>query len=206
MALCRARVRDPGQPPGPIGHREAWIRGRDRWSDPAYAWPSRGCILRPAGRGEPRCPAAVRSARADHAPVHAGAPSASGRVKSTQSMTWPSQQTRAGSPRAADDHGIQVTSHSGHVIRLPIPAAPRFPQFQHCLGSTCWWPPLMALPLLTLIPHVTRIRAAPLAAAPGTDPPARRRYRRHGARPLHDDRVHGAPLTPYLKGGANSKR
>ena len=61
-------------------------------------------------------------------------------------MTVPSQQTFSGSPRAADDHGIQVTSHSGQVIRLPTPGTPRLPQFQHSLGSALCWLPLICFP------------------------------------------------------------
>src|SRR5262245_25189866 len=61
-------------------------------------------------------------------------------------MTVPSQQTFSGSPREADDHGIQVTSHSGQVIRLPTPGTPRSPQFQHSLGSALCWFPLILFP------------------------------------------------------------
>jgi len=78
--------------------------------------------------------------------LHAGAPRAPGVEKSTQKMTAPSQQTFAGSPRAADDHGIHVTSHSGQVIRLPTPGTPRLPQFQHSLGSVLCWLPLICFP------------------------------------------------------------
>ena len=61
-------------------------------------------------------------------------------------MTVPSQQTFSGSPRAADDHGIHVTSHSPQVIRLPTPGTPRLPQFQHSLGSAICWLPLICFP------------------------------------------------------------
>jgi hypothetical protein len=50
---------------------------------------------------------------------YAGAPSASGLVKSTQSMTVPIQHTGFGSSREADDQGIQLTSHPEQVIRQP---------------------------------------------------------------------------------------
>jgi hypothetical protein len=61
------------------------------------------------------------SARADAqlGAYHAGALSASGLVKSTQSMTLPIQHTRSGSPREACDRGVQLTSHQGQVIRQP---------------------------------------------------------------------------------------
>jgi DNA-binding NarL/FixJ family response regulator len=78
--------------------------------------------------------------------LHAGAPRAPGLEKSTQKITAPSQQTFSGSPRAADDHGIHVTSHSGQVIRLPTPGTPRSPQFQHSLGSALCWLPLICFP------------------------------------------------------------
>jgi hypothetical protein len=78
--------------------------------------------------------------------LHAGAPRAPGLEKSTQKITVPSQQTFSGSPRAADDHGIHVTSHSGQVIRLPTPGTPRLPQFQHSLGSAPCWLPLICFP------------------------------------------------------------
>ena len=78
--------------------------------------------------------------------LHAGAPRAPGLEKSTQKITVPSQQTFSGSPRAADDHGIHVTSHSGQVIRLPTPGTPRLPQFQHSLGSALCWLPLICSP------------------------------------------------------------
>ena len=67
-------------------------------------------------------------------------------------MTAPSQQTFSGSPRAADDHGIHVTSHAGQVIRLPTPGTPRLPQFQHSLGSGLCWLPLILFPP-QLFPH-----------------------------------------------------
>jgi hypothetical protein len=50
---------------------------------------------------------------------YAGAPSASGLVKSTQSMTVPIQHTGFGSSREAEDQGIQLTSHPEQVIRQP---------------------------------------------------------------------------------------
>jgi hypothetical protein len=50
---------------------------------------------------------------------YAGAPSASGLVKSTQSMTVPIQHTRFWSPRGADPQGVQLTSHPEQVIRQP---------------------------------------------------------------------------------------
>jgi hypothetical protein len=53
--------------------------------------------------------------------AYAGALSASGRVKSTQSMTVPIQHTRFWSPRGADPQGVQLTSHPEQVIRqLPM--------------------------------------------------------------------------------------
>jgi len=78
--------------------------------------------------------------------LHAGAPRAPGLEKSTQKITLPSQQTLSGSPRAADNHGIQVTSHPGQVIRLPTSGTPRMPQFQHSLGSAFCWLPLICFP------------------------------------------------------------
>jgi hypothetical protein len=52
---------------------------------------------------------------------YAGALSASGLVKSTQSMTVPIQHTRFSSPRGADPQGVQLTSHPEQVIRqLPM--------------------------------------------------------------------------------------
>jgi hypothetical protein len=72
-------------------------------------------------------------------------------------MTAPSQQTFSGSPRAADDHGIHVTSHSGQVIRLPTPGTPRLPQFQHSLGSAICWLPLICFPP-QLFPHDRDLR------------------------------------------------
>ena len=89
--------------------------------------------------------------------LHAGAPRAPGLEKSTQKMTAPSQQTFSGSPRAADDHGIHVTSHSGQVIRLPTPGTPRLPQFQHSLGSALCWLPLICFPP-QLSPHDRDLR------------------------------------------------
>jgi hypothetical protein len=74
---------------------------------------------------------------------HAGAPSACGFAKSTQSMTVPIRQTCLGSPRAADHPGIHVTSQSGQIIRLPTPGAPGVPQFRHPPGSASCWPPLI---------------------------------------------------------------
>jgi len=50
---------------------------------------------------------------------YAGAPRASGLVKSTQSMTVPIQHTGFGSSREADPQGIQLTSHPEQVIRQP---------------------------------------------------------------------------------------
>ena len=67
--------------------------------------------------------------------LHAGAAGAPALEKSAQKITLPSQQTLFGSPRAAGDHGSQVISRSGQVIRLPAPGTPRLPRFQHGLGS-----------------------------------------------------------------------
>jgi hypothetical protein len=77
---------------------------------------------------------------------HAGAPRAPGLEKSTQKITAPSQQTFSGSPRVADDPGIHVTSHSGHIIRLPTAGTPRLPQFQHSFGSALCWLPFICFP------------------------------------------------------------
>jgi len=66
---------------------------------------------------------------------YAGQLSASGLVKSTHSISIPSQ--RASSSRAIedDDHGIQATSHSGQCIWLPLRQVPGSPQLQHSSGS-----------------------------------------------------------------------
>jgi len=100
--------------------------------------------------------------------LHAGAPRAPGLEKSTQKITLPSQQTLSGSPRAADNHGIQVTSHPGQVIRLPTSGTPRMPQFQHSLGSAFCWLPLICFPP-QLFPYDPDLRPG---GTQGSDPPA----------------------------------
>jgi len=85
-----------------------------------------------------------RRARSVAFALHAGALSASGLVKSTQSMTLPIQHTRFGSPRGACDHGIQLTSHREQVIRQPPAYAPGSLQFQHRPRSPFCWLPLIS--------------------------------------------------------------
>ena len=63
-------------------------------------------------------------------------------VAGTQNaMFQVSRYQQARRAAGADAQGIHVTSHSRQIIRLPILGTPRWPQFQHSLGSAfCWFP------------------------------------------------------------------
>ena len=75
------------------------------------------------------------------APAHAPPVTSSGRHAHGGARRY--QQTWFSA--SADDQGIQVTSHSMQTIRLPTLGAPRWPQFQHSLGSVFSWFPLICI-------------------------------------------------------------
>ena len=116
----------------------------------------------------------------------------------------------------ADAQGIQVTSHSRQIIRLPILGTPRLPQFQHSLGSVfCWLPLIFLHPVFALHDRDPQSRANPVYIR-GEHPRAADTFRdrRWCERPssgLGDQRgpgfatrLGGAPGRPGRAGGAQA--